>query len=60
VEKWPEMRDKNVGMLFYGDVGTGKSFYACCIANALLDKGVSVLVTSSPKILEKIQASKFG
>ena len=54
------MRDKNVGMLFYGDVGTGKSFYACCIANALLDKGVSVLVTSSPKILEKIQASKFG
>ena len=60
VDDWEKMRSQNIGLLFYGDVGTGKSFYACCIANALLDKGVSALVTSFPKILAKIQSSKFG
>ena len=29
---------KNMGILFYGDVGTGKTFYASCLANLLLDK----------------------
>ena len=32
-------------MVLFGGVGGGKSFYACCIANALIDKGVKVLVT---------------
>ena len=32
-------------MLFYGGTGGGKSFYACCIANALLKSGVRVLVS---------------
>ena len=26
------------GLLIWGDVGTGKSFFAGCIANALLEK----------------------
>lgn len=42
---WEEMRDMSCGILFYGDVGGGKSFYAACIANALLDKGVPALIT---------------
>ena len=33
VEHWPEMKADNIGILFYGGVGTGKSFLACCIAN---------------------------
>ena len=32
-------------MLFYGGTGGGKSFYACCIAKALLKSGVRVLVS---------------
>lgn len=45
VRHWEEMRRQSAGILFYGDTGGGKSFYACCIANALLSLGVSVLVT---------------
>ena len=33
-----------LGMLLWGDVGTGKSFIAECIANALLDRGVPIRV----------------
>lgn len=45
VARWDEMKRENYGILFYGNTGGGKSFYSCCIANALLDKGIPVLVT---------------
>ena len=45
------MIEKNQGLLLYGDVGTGKSFAAACIANALLDKGVPVVMTSFVKLI---------
>lgn len=51
VDRWPEMLAHNNGLLFWGDVGTGKTFAAACIANALIDHGVPVLMTSFPKIL---------
>ena len=38
VAHWPEMREKNVGLLLWGGVGTGKSFMAGCIANALMEQ----------------------
>ena len=59
VEKWEEVKKENIGLLMYGGVGTGKSFAACCIANDLIDKGVSALVTSLPKCISSIQ-SGFG
>ena len=37
-----------------GDVGTGKSFFAGCIANALLDRDVPVLMTNFPTILNRL------
>lgn len=45
VEHWTEMYQLACGMLFYGDVGGGKSFYAGCIVNALLEQGVPALMT---------------
>ena len=36
----------------------GKSFLACCIANALIDKQVRASVTNFPRILNKLQG--FG
>lgn len=45
VHNWDSNRANNQGVLFYGDTGGGKSFYACCIANALIDRGVPALVT---------------
>ena len=52
-----EMMEKNQGLLLYGDVGTGKTFAAACIANYLLDRGVPVVMTSFVKILELVQGS---
>jgi DNA replication protein DnaC len=58
VERWEEMRADNMGMLFYGSVGTGKSFYACSIANALLEKRVPAVVTNFPRLLNLLQGAK--
>ncbi len=55
VENWDDMMKDNIGILFYGGVGTGKSFLACCIANALLEKLVTVSVTNFPRILNRLQ-----
>ena len=57
VQNWDDMKADNIGILFYGDVGTGKSFLACCIANALLGRLVSVSVTNFPRILNTLQGS---
>lgn len=46
VKNFGEAKENNLGVLFYGEWGTGKSFYAGCIANALIDEGYSVLATS--------------
>lgn len=43
VDGFDEMLQRNQGLLFYGDVGTGKTFSSACIANALLDKKVPVV-----------------
>lgn len=57
VDNWAEMKAQNIGILFYGDVGTGKSFLACAIANALLERLVSVSVTNFPRILNSLQGA---
>lgn len=51
VYRFEEVRGK--GLLLYGSFGTGKSFYAKCIANAMIDKGYKVLFTSTAELLAK-------
>lgn len=58
VEHFDEMFEKNQGLIFYGGVGTGKSFMAACIANSLLDKAYPVIMTSLVKLLENSQGFK--
>ena len=55
VERWPEMKQNNMGILLYGSVGTDKSFYACAIVNALLDRKVAATVTNFPRLLNILQ-----
>lgn len=50
-----EMLAKNQGLLFYGGVGTGKTFTAACIANHLLNQRIPVIMTSFVKLLESMQ-----
>ena len=40
VEQWKKVKAENLGLLLWGDVGTGKSFVAACIANALMEQTV--------------------
>lgn len=55
VEHFSTFYEQNRGILFWGDVGTGKSYAAACIANELLSKSVSVVMTSFVKILPQLQ-----
>jgi len=56
VANWKRVRAENLGLLLWGDVGTGKSFAAACIANALLEQSVPVLMTNFSKILNQMGA----
>ena len=58
VEHWDELRTENCGILFYGTVGTGKTFYAGAIANALLERQVPVAVTNFPRLLNLLQGTQ--
>lgn len=42
VEHWDEMCRENMGLLFWGPSGTGKTYAAACIANALTEQAVVV------------------
>lgn len=46
-----ELREKGQGLLLWSDVGTGKTFLAGCIANALMDRNIPALMTSFPKLI---------
>ena len=60
VDKWAEVRTKNIGLLLWGGVGTGKSFFAGCIANALMKQEVPVRMTNFARILNELNSSFSG
>lgn len=60
VESWETMQAENIGYLFWGGVGTGKSYLAACIANALMEKEVAVRMTNFATILNDLAASFEG
>ena len=55
---WEEMKAENIGYLLWGKVGTGKSYFAGCIANALMEREISVCMTNFALILNDLAASK--
>ena len=60
VAHWSEMREKNVGLLLWGGVGTGKSFMAGCIANALMEQEVTVCMTNFARIMNELNNAFSG
>ena len=56
VNKWSDFASKNAGLVLWGDVGTGKTFFAACIANALVEQNVSVKMTNFSTILNGLFA----
>lgn len=55
VRNFAEFTKTGQGLLLFGNVGTGKTFYALCIANALIDRGYSVLHTSLADVVKMAQ-----
>ena len=60
VEQWQTMQAENIGLLLWGGVGTGKSFLAGCIANALMEQEVPVRMTNFTRILNELNNSFSG
>ena len=54
VDNWEEMKRNHIGCLFWGPVGTGKSFIAGCIANELLKQEVMVKMTNFNTIIDDL------
>lgn len=53
-EQWDEMFSQNQGLLLWGGVGTGKSFGAACIANALIERSIPVYMTNLARVLNDL------
>lgn len=60
VENFDDFKKSGEGLLLYGNVGTGKTFYTACIANKLIDEGYHVLLTSFSKIVNELQGMFKG
>ena len=54
VEKFGEMLKAGQGLMFYGPVGTGKSYTAAVIANELMNRKRPVIMTSFVKLLDRM------
>lgn len=48
------------GLLYYGNVGTGKTYTAACICNAVIDLGYNAVFTTIPRIINRVQSSFDG
>lgn len=59
-EKFADFRKDGKGLLLFGTVGTGKTFYAAAIANELIDRGYSCLVTNFSRLVNTIQGMYTG
>ena len=57
VERWEQITEENHGLILWGNVGTGKSYFAGCIANALMEREVSVCMTNFALLLNDLAAS---
>lgn len=60
VKNFTDFRKEGKGLLLYGTVGTGKTYYAACIANRLIDEGYSVLMTNFARLTNQMQGKFEG
>ena len=61
VKHFEEMRKDNVGLLLYGNVGSGKTYIACSIANAIITEySYTVKMRNFAQILNDLQKGGFN
>lgn len=60
VKEYEQMKKENIGLLFCGTVGSGKTYLACCIANALIEEYmIRVKIRNFAQIINDLQKSGF-
>ena len=60
VEDYEKMKKENIGLLFYGSVGSGKTYLACSIANSFIEQyQISVKIRNFAQIINELQKSSF-
>ena len=60
VQDYALMKKENIGLLFYGTVGSGKTYLACSIANALIEQyQISVKIRNFSQIINELQKGGF-
>ena len=58
VDHWAEVEAENFGLLFSGPLGTGKSYYAAAIVNALRAKGVSTMIVTTSRLINVVRSGR--
>ena len=58
-DKWDEVSRENIGLLLFGNVGTGKTYAAGCVANVLLDQMIPVRMIGFSDVVNRMQGN-FG
>lgn len=59
-EQFKYFRKDGKGLLLYGPTGTGKTFLAACVVNALIEKGYPCLMTDFSRLTNKISGMWEG
>lgn len=54
VDKFPRFKEQGKGLLLHGGIGTGKTYAAACIVNALIDAGRACLMTNFARVLNTL------
>lgn len=59
-DNFPEFKKDGRGILLYGSVGTGKTYLAACVANALIDDDRRVYMTNFSRLINKLHGMFEG
>lgn len=59
-ENFDKMKEDGKGLLLFGAVGTGKSYAAACVANALIDKCVPCYMTNLAGLINTVSGMYDG
>lgn len=59
-ERFEEIQKSGDGLILLGNVGSGKTFYASCVANALIDKGYRVMFSNLVDLVQRIQNETYN
>lgn len=60
VDHFPEFLHQGRGMILYGQCGSGKTFAAACVVNALIDQGYKCFMTNFSRIANTISGLREG